>query len=95
MIWFRRLLREWKLRNIPEAIFYTVYPEMLRICPEMWDFPVCFPKDRARLIHGGKYFTQKQPMYWGYFVYLPKMEYGFNQTDRFVEVFSELGRVII
>ena len=33
-------------------------------------------------------------MYWGYFVYLPKMEYGFNQTDRFVEVFSELGRVI-
>ena len=49
VIWFRRLLREWKLRNIPEAIFYTVYPEMLRICPEMWDFPVCFPKDRARL----------------------------------------------
>jgi len=94
VIWFRRLLREWKLRNIPEAIFYTIYPEMLRACPEIWDFPICFPKERARLIHGGKYFTHKQPMYWGYFIYLPKMEYGFNQIDHFVDVFSDLGRVV-
>ena len=43
VIWFRRLLREWKLRNIPEALFFTTYPEMIRTCPEMWDFPVCVP----------------------------------------------------
>jgi len=47
VIWFRRLVKEWKLRNIPEALFYTTYPEMLRTCPELWDFPLCFPKDRA------------------------------------------------
>ena len=40
VIWFRRLVREWKLRNVPEALFYTLYPEMMRTCPEMWDFPV-------------------------------------------------------
>ena len=26
VIWFRRLLKEWKLRNIPEALFFTTYP---------------------------------------------------------------------
>ena len=93
VIWFRRLLKEWKLRNVPEALFYTTYSEMLRICPEVWDFPMCFPKDRANLIQGKKYFSLKKPMHWGYFIYLPKIEFGFNQTDRFEEVFSELGRV--
>jgi len=33
-------------------------------------------------------------MYWGYFIYLPKMEFGFNQIDHFVDVFSDLGRVV-
>ena len=54
---------------------------------------MCFPKDRANLIQGKKYFSLKKPMHWGYFIYLPKIEFGFNQTDRFEEVFSELGRV--
>jgi|TARA_B100002019_G_scaffold286158_1_gene296185 hypothetical protein len=94
VIWFRRLVKEWKLRNIPEALFYTTYPEMLRICPEVWDFPMCFPTDRPNLIHGKKYFTNKNPMHWGYFVYLPRLSLGFKQTERFEEVFSELGRVI-
>ena len=94
VIWFRRLHREWKLRNIPEALFYTTYPEMLRTCPEVWDFPMCFPKDRARLIHGKKYFVNKTPMFWGYFVYLPPIKYGFDQADRFKEIFEPLGRVI-
>ena len=67
---------------------------MMRTCPEMWDYPVCIPKDRARLIHGKKYFVHKTPMYWGYFVYLPKLEYGFQQADKFQQIFSELGPVI-
>ena len=94
IIWFRRLVREWKLRNIPEALFYTTYPEMMRICPEMWDFPVCIPTDRANLIHGGDLYTLKSPLYWGYFIYLPSLEFGFDQTERFKEIFSNLGKII-
>lgn len=94
VIWFQRLFREWKLRNVPEALFYTTYPEMFRICPEVWDFPICIPKERANLIHGKNLFTLKCPMYWGYFIYLPPLEFGFNQVERFKEIFSNLGRVI-
>ena len=94
VIWFRRLIKEWKLRNIPEALFYTTYPEMMRICPEMWDFPVCIPTDRANLIHGKDLYTLKSPMYWGYFIYLPTLEFGFDQTEKFKDIFSHLGKII-
>jgi len=94
VIWFRRLLREWKLRNVSEAIFFTIYPEMMRICPEMWDYPICFPKDRVNLIHGKRLKALNLPVHWGYFIYLPRLEYGFQQVDKFKEVFSNLGKVI-
>ena len=95
VIWFRRLVREWKLRNVPEALFFSTYPEMFRICQEIWDFPMCIPTDRANLIHGGRLFRQKAPMYWGYFIYLPKLSFGFQQTERFEEVFSHIGKIIV
>ena len=94
VIWFRRLLREWKLRNIREALFFSTYPEMLRICPEMWDYPVCFPTDRAKLIHGKGMYVVTPPVYWGYFIYLPRIEFGFNQTDKFEKIFSNIGKII-
>ena len=94
VIWFRRLIKEWKLRNIPEALFYTTYPEMMRICPEMWDFPVCVPTNRANLIHGKKFECLESPISWGYFVYLPEIAFGFNQTERFKNIFSNIGKVI-
>ena len=94
VVWFKRLIREWKLRNIPEALCYTIYPEMMRILPEMWDYPVCIPTDRPNTIHGKGFFTLKSPIYWGYFIYLPKLEHGFQQADRFKEIFSHIGKVI-
>ena len=94
VIWFRRLLREWKLRNIPEALFYTTYPEMMRVCPEIWDFPMCIPTDRANLIHGREFFRVPAPLFWGYFIYLPPVSFGFDQVERFRYIFKHLGKLI-
>jgi len=94
IIWFKRLVKEWKLRNIPEALFFSTYSEMMRLHPEMWDYPVCIPKEKANLIHGEKFFTLKSPISWGFFIYLPSLQYGFEQTKRFEEIFSNIGRII-
>lgn len=94
IIWFRRLLKEWKLRNVPEALFYSIYPEMLRICPEIWEFPICIPTDRANLIHGERLFRLQAPMYWGFFIYLPPPSLTENSTARFQDIFSHLGKII-
>ena len=94
MVWFKRLLREWKLRNVSEALFFTTNPEMMRLCPEIWDYPICIPKDRANLIHGEKLFVLKKAIYWGYFIYLPPPSLGFDQVDKFKSIFSHIGKVI-
>lgn len=94
VVWFQRLLREWKLRNVSEALFFTTNPEMMRICPEIWDYPMCIPKDRANLVHGEKLFVLQSAIYWGYFIYLPPPDFGFNQVDRFKSIFSNIGKVI-
>ena len=92
--WFNRLEKEWKLRNIPEALFFTTNPEMMRTCPDMWKYPVCIPHKRANLIHGRELYTLSQPFAWGYFIYLPRLDLGFNQADRFVKIFSNIGNII-
>lgn len=95
--WFKRLEREWKLRNIPEALFFTTCHEMVRMYQGMWEYPVCIPSKRCCLIHGRTLqwvVANHRPMDWGFFVYLPKSEFGFNQADKFIETFSELGKVI-
>lgn len=94
VVWFKRLLKEWKLRNIPEALFFSMHAETMRLCPEIWDFPICMPTERARVLHGKGFWHHKVPMFWGYFVYLPRLEYGFNQADRFTEIFSNIGKII-
>lgn len=94
VIWFNRLVKEWKLRNIPEALFYTTNSEMMRVCPEMWDYPVCIPYKRADLVHGKKLFVLKKPMFWGYFIYLPPFNFGFEQAEKFRYIFSHIGKVI-
>ena len=92
--WFGRLYKEWKLRNIPEALFYTTYPEMLRTCQDVWDLPMCIPKERANLIQGGTFYRLTVPVYWGYFVYLPPPSLGDEAINRFTEIFSHIGKVV-
>lgn len=93
VIWFRRLEKEWKLRNVSEALFYTTSHEIMRTCPEIWDYPICIPSKRCSLVHG-KNTDFSIDFTWGFFVYLPRSEYGFNQVDDFVKIFSNLGKII-
>jgi hypothetical protein len=94
-VWFNRLEREWKLGFINSALFYSISPEMMRIAPTMWDYPICIPRDRPRLVHG-KTFKQfdKFPK-WGFFIYLPPRGLGLRQTEQFEEAFSTIGKIVL
>ena len=94
VVWFNRLEKEWKLRNIPEALFFSTNPEMMRVCPTIWDYPICIPTKRANLVNGRDFFTLPTPFTWGFFIYLPRLDLGFDQVDKFKEIFSHLGKII-
>jgi hypothetical protein len=92
--WFKRMEREWKLRNIREGLFFSCSHEMMRTIPSMWDYPVCIPHKRANLIQGKKFFRFKTPFTWGFFVYFPEPSLGFQSSERFREIFSNIGTII-
>ena len=88
------------LKNGNLEIYQRLYSlllttEMIRTCPEMWDFPVCVPTDRANLIHGKKFECLESPISWGYFIYLPEISIGFNQTERFKISFHILVKSLL
>ncbi len=92
--WFRRLEREWKLRNVFEGLLFSCNHEMFRACPEMWNYPVCIPSKRANLIQGKKYYRFDTPFTWGFFIYLPQPSMSFESSERFREIFSNIGHII-
>lgn len=92
--WFKRLEKEWKLRNVPEALFYTTYTEIMRRHQSIFNFPICIPSKKAAPIHG-KFFIEKGGAFtWGLFIYMPGTELGVDYVDNFTRIFSHLGRVI-
>lgn len=92
--WYRRLTKEWKLGNVSEALMFSTNHETLRSIPELWDHPICIPYKRANLVHGGKFYTLSSPLTWGFFVYFPPKNMEFDPTERFREIFSNIGNVI-
>lgn len=93
-IWFQRLEKEWKLGNVPEALFFTTSHEIMRTCPNLWDYPVCIPSKRCNLIFGKSLTVTGGAFTWGFFVYLPRPDLGFHQVDRFRDIFSNIGKVV-
>ncbi|NBR23741.1 MAG: hypothetical protein EBU08_08215 [Micrococcales bacterium] len=94
VIWFQRLLKEWKLRNVPEALFYTTYTEIMRRHQSIFNFPICVPTKRAAPIDGKSLIEKGGAFTWGIFVYLPGTELGIDYVHNFERIFSHLGRVI-
>lgn len=92
--WFKRLLKEWKLGNVTEGLMFSINHEVLRKMPELWDYPVCIPFDRANLVHGGRFYKMQNPVTWGFFVYLPPRSLEFDASQRFKEIFGHIGKVI-
>lgn len=92
--WFRRLVREWKLGNVSEGLMFSINHEAMRSYPEIWDFPICIPHDRANLVNGREFYTMGSAITWGFFVYLPPRNFDFDPSYRFREIFSNIGRVI-
>lgn len=81
--WWRKLCNEWQCGRTTEAIFIGFTLELLRSAQGNWlhpfDFTICVPSERLR-------FGGDSPTHANVIVYLG------DKPERFVEVFSALGR---
>tara|TARA_R100000700_G_scaffold15919_1_gene22119 strand:- start:380 stop:586 length:207 start_codon:yes stop_codon:yes gene_type:complete len=67
---------------------------MMRSYPDMWNYPICIPTNRANLIKGSDYYRFKSPFTWGFFIYLPPPSMEFGASDKFRYIFSNIGKII-
>lgn len=86
-IFTRRLIEQYHLGNVSEAILLIPANTATSWFDVLWQFPICFPKRRIRFVQ-----ENGQPSdgvsFGTCFVY-----FGLNET-KFIEVFSKFGRIV-
>ncbi|WP_338442368.1 hypothetical protein VZG28_05185 [Synechococcus elongatus IITB4] len=95
-----KLWREHSQGLVTEAVFFCDRFELLRACPWLHDFPLCFPYQKPKILRlTGR---QLDPIEsyrndsWGFVSYFPDYQSAAPvvATERFIKAFAPVGRVV-
>lgn len=93
-VWFRKLYRSWMAREIKQGLYFTNCPDMIRYEQKLFDFPVCILRTPPTLLKNTSQGVSKHKTCTSFLVYLPPMESATEATERFVDIYSEKGRIL-
>lgn len=95
-----KLIRAHEAGEVQQGVLISNIPEVLRLVPEVMDFPFCIPYRRLRyrwLDNSGE-LRVLSPSSWNLIVYLPdcsSQKALFDSTCRFSETFNSIGRCVV
>ena len=93
-VWFSKLYKSWLDNDIEQAIYFSNCPDMIRYEQKIFDFPVCIPRTVPMLLKNTADGVSNHKTCTSVIVYLqPKWDCG-QATQRFIDVYSEKGRVL-
>lgn len=94
-VWFRRLFREWWKGNIDQAVYMTNHPDMIRYDQRIFDFPLCIPKKAPMCIKNtSRGIETGHDTSTSIIVYMPPRDYDPSHIERFLDIYSEKGRIL-
>jgi hypothetical protein len=94
-VWFRKLYRSWWKGDIEQGLYFTNCPDMIRYEQKIFDFPVCILKTAPTLIKHTSEGIGIQRTCTSLLVYLqPKQDTTFF-TEKFIDIYSPKGRIIV
>lgn len=93
-VWFRKLYRSWMAREIKQGLYFTNCPDMIRYEQKIFDFPMCILKIAPTLLKNTSEGVSKHKTCTSFLVYLPPMESATESTERFIDIYSEKGRIL-
>lgn len=96
-LFWQKLMQERVIGNVHEAIFMFFSVEGLAVSqgrdtPAATQFPCCIPRKRIKFDHPTE--TKSAPSHSNAIVYVPGI-IGTDNTDKFVDLFSSLGDVMV
>ena len=93
-VWFRRMYRAWLSREIKQGLYFTNCPDMIRYEQKIFDFPVCILKTPPFLLRRTSEKTDKHKTCTSLVVYLPPTDSSGTAVERFLDIYSEKGRIL-
>lgn len=93
-VWFRRLYREWFSGQIDQGLYFTNCPDMIRYEQKIFDLPVCILKIAPTLLRRIGDEVKPHKTCTSLVVYLPPFTDSGEAVERFIEIYSEKGRIL-
>ena len=93
-LWFRKLYRLWLADSVKEGLFFTNCTDMIRYDQRIFDFPICILKTPPTLIRHTSEGISNHRTGTAFIVYLQPKENSGKATERFINIYSEKGRIL-
>ena len=93
-VWFRKLYNSWLSGEIKQGLYFTNCPDMNRYEQKIYDFPDCILKTAPLLLKNTSTGVSKHKTCTSFLVYLPPINNPTEMTERFIEIYSEKGRIL-
>jgi hypothetical protein len=93
-VWFRKLYKSWFQGEVTEALFFCNSMDMFRFEQIIFDFPICVLRTPPVLIGRTSKEVRKHRTCTSFLVYLQPKENVSEATEKFIDIYSEKGRVL-
>jgi hypothetical protein len=94
-VWFRKLYRSWWNGDIEQGLYFSNCPDMIRYEQKIFDFPMCILKTAPTLIKKTSEGVTEQRTCTSFLVYLQPRQNPTFSTEKFIEIYSPKGRIIV
>ncbi|MBU6185030.1 MAG: hypothetical protein KGQ16_01095 [Cyanobacteria bacterium REEB444] len=96
-IWWRTLKRKWLSGEVEQGIYFANAPDMFMYCQDIFDHPICIFRTRPMLTqhfyHTGEIKTRTTCT--SFAIFLQPRRNVEDARQHFVEVYGEMGRILI
>jgi hypothetical protein len=93
-VWFRKLYRSWLAQEIKQGLYFTNCPDMIRYEQKIFDFPICILRTAPTLLKNTSDGVSKHKTCTSFLVYLPPVNEATEATERFIDIYSDKGRIL-
>ena len=93
-VWFRKLYNSWLARNVRQGLYFTNCPDMIRYEQKIFDFPICILKTAPLLLKNTSEGVSPHKTCTSFLVYIPPMDESADSIEKFIDIYSEKGRIL-
>lgn len=94
-VWFRKLYTSWLKSEIEQGLYFTNCPDMIRYEQKIFDFPVCILKTAPTLLKNTSEGLSQHKTCTSFLVYLQPKHCCTEATEKFIDIYSPKGRVLV